>query len=316
MLGLDNLALTRKKPGVKALNKWDVLTGFEDEVRQETMAHVMASLLKAADEFENREVILNFLKQDSSIARILGDDDTLYSDRISQYSSVEGLAADLSKVNEVFIKISKYSKKHPLLKLPIAIVMLLPTMMLGIYAVCHLVVIRLLKYVGTLKSIQKRGLNGDKFGKEKNYKSDYLPRRSDWDQFVRRITALQNLCISIVQNPEKASAGEITRQAMAAGMTVHGNGRVIAGNHLDKQYVDLTIEKKGWDAESLMMAVEKCLSIVDMFKKMGSSKREVMRLGSLGKQEKRLMKGVYKELNFWILDLVRGVTIAAKKYSN
>lgn len=332
MLGLDKINTTKKKKVGPTANVWDELTAFEQDVRNETIDMMTRNLLVAANKSENRDQILDFLSDNPTIAKVLGNDASKYEERINSLASVEGLAADVKSVSKhahtaggavvgYGIAANILNGGAPLFALLAAVPMwyLIGVAIfaagLGIGAVIHLIVVRLGRYVKKLKAVKEKGLDSAKFSDGKKYQSDYLPRYENWGKMVARINNLQKLCSEIIQNPGKGNAQTITEKFSAIGI-IFEDGKVKAGSHYDKQSPSMSVETKGWDEKKLTMAIDASMKLVENLMKTVGSKDQAIKAKLLGKEEKKLLKAAFKELNFWVLDLVRGVAVAAEKYSN
>ena len=331
MLGLDKINTTKKTKTASPTNVWDELTAFEQDVRNETIDMMTRNLLVAANKSENRDQILDFLSGNPKIAQILGDDASQYSKRIDELTSMEGLAADIKAAKgakrAIIGATVGYSMIHTILHGGgvISAILSIPGGLLlgfaffavavGIGSVIHLIVVRLGRYVKKLKEIKEKGLDSAKFSDGKKYQSDYLPKYENWGRRVTRINNLQKLCSEIIQNPEKGNAATIAEKFSAMGI-IFEDGKVKAGSHYDKQSPSMSVETKGWDEKKLTMAVDASLKLVENLMKTVGSKDQAIKAKLLGKEEKKLLKAAFKELNFWVLDLVRGVAVAAEKYSN
>ena len=335
MLGLPNLKRQTLPRRRSSLNMWEQLESFEQDVRQETMTNVMMNLLSAANKSKDRDKILAFLKNDPSIAVILGDDAAKYSERIDNFTSMEGLAADMTipvKAGKIgaaayagyktasvmaLVHSAGFSSLWGLLALPMALLhgCVIALAALGLVAVGHLLIVRIARYVKKLKAVRQKGLDAEKFNDGKKYFSDYLPKYEDWNKMTHRISTLQSLCSTIINNPEAADAEDLTSKFSSLGVIIE-NGKVRAGSHMDKQYPAMSIESKGWNSDRLMTAVDASLELVKDLLKTAQSKDQALKLNSLGSAEKKLLKAGYKELHFWVLDLIRGVAVAAERYMN
>ena len=331
MLGLDKINTTKKKKADPATNVWDELTAFEQDVRNETIDMMTRNLLVAANKSENRDQILNFLSGNPKIAKVLGNDASKYAERINSLTSMEGLAADLNVQQKLkgagyagvgYAIVAAIMHGGGTLIELLAVIPLgyllgiaICSAILGVAAIVHLVVVRLTRYVKKLKEVKKLGLNQEKFNDGKKYQSDYLPKYENWGRMVTRINNLQKLCSEIIQNPGKGNAETIAEKFSAIGI-IFEDGKVKAGSHMDKQSPSMSIETKGWDANKLMMAIDASLKLVENLMKTVGSKDQAIKAKTLGREEKKLLKAAFKELNFWVLDLVRGVAVAAEKYSN
>lgn len=331
MLGLDKINTTKKKQVASTTNVWDELTAFEQDVRNETIDMMTRNLLIAANKSENRDQILDFLSGNPKIAKILGDDASQYSKRIDELTSVEGLAADIKGAKAGKRAIIGATVGYSMIQTilhgggVIATIFSIPVGLLwgfaffavavGIGSIIHLVVVRLGRYVKKLKAVKEKGLDSEKFSNGKKYQSDYLPKYENWGRMVARINNLQKLCSEIIQNPGKGNAGAISEKFSSLGI-IFEDGKVKAGSHYDKQSPSMSIESKGWDEKKLMMAIDASMKLVENLMKTVGSKDQAIKAKTLGKEEKKLLKAAFKELNFWVLDLVRGVAVAAEKYSN
>ena len=276
--------------------------------------------------------ILDFLSGNPKIAKVLGNDASKYEERINSLVSVEGLAADIKSVSKhahtaggalagYGIVATILTGGAPLFALLVAVPvwylmgMAIFAAGLGIGAVVHLIVVRLGRYVKKLKAVKEAGLDSAKFSDGKKYQSDYLPKYENWGRMVARINNLKKLCSEVIQNPEKGNAQTIAEKFSAMGI-IFEDGKVKAGSHYDKQSPSMSIESKGWDEKKLMMAIDASLKLVENLMKTVGSKDQAIKAKTLGREEKKLLKAAFKELNFWVLDLVRGVAVAAEKYSN
>ena len=184
----------------------------------------------------------------------------------------------------------------------------------GIASLIRACFVRVKRYQKLLQRAKSDGLDANKIIAKNRY-SQYLPLYQNFNPAVKRIIELKNLVISAIKdkNPDPAA---YQKRMQAVGIAVYDSGKVKGGAHITWFEADnsKSIREKGWDEKKLMSAVDTCLKLIDDMKVTNLSKKDAIDTKNMSNRAKRMIKTAYKEMNFWLLDLIRGVAVAAKQY--
>ena len=303
----------------------------------------LAELVKGAAESDNPEAAFEFLCSDPTIKAALGNDKSEWPQRAKDlYYSVEGFGTDATKMGAITGGTLAGSgaiagaligaAAGGLAGGPVGAIMgLIPGaiagalvnffsiqavttyIVLGIAMVVYACVVRLKRYKRIMEEVKASGIDQEKMNTKKRY-SEYLPLYSDFPAKVKRIEQLKSLCEYAVKNASKLDINKMRSTFSKTGLVIDINGKVKAGKHINWKDTDNSdsITGKGWDAKKLMSACDTMLRLIKVVGSIELSKDNLK--NQVPKATFKVLRGALKELNFWLLDLSRGVAMAAKWY--
>ena len=291
---------------------------IEYEARLNAKHEILAQLLKNAANSSDPVAALEFLSMDPGVKKMLGNDKNNWNVTSKKlYDSCEGWGQDIGRgIIATAPAAALHATGVGMLMGPAGFFGALAGWagLFGIASIIHACTVRVGRYKKILQRVKSDGLDPNKIIAKNRY-SQYLPLYQNFNADVKRVIDLKNLVVSAIKdkNPDPSA---YQKKMQSLGIAVFDSGKVKGGAHTTWADMDnsKSIREKGWDEKKLMAAVNTCLKLIDDMKVTNLSKQDALDTKQMSGRAKKMIKSAYKEMSFWLLDLIRGVAIAVKQY--